>query len=46
MAMELGAVNDQQLHHLLTQAKWDAGQLMDRVTADFAQLIEDHGLSD
>jgi len=39
------AVNDQQLHHLLTQAKWDAGQLMDRVTADFVQLIEDHGLS-
>ena len=46
MAMELGAVNNQQLHHLLTQAKWDAGQLMDRVTADFAQLIEDHSLSD
>jgi SRSO17 transposase len=23
MAMELGAVNDQQLHHMLTQAKWD-----------------------
>jgi SRSO17 transposase len=46
MAMELGAVNDQQLHHMLTQAKWDAGQLMDRVTADFAQLIEDHDLSD
>jgi SRSO17 transposase len=46
MAMELRAVNDQQLHHLLTQAKWDAGQLMDRVTADFSQLIEDHGLSD
>ena len=46
MAMELGGVNDQQLHHLLTQAKWEAGQLMDRVTADFAQLIEDHDLSD
>ncbi len=43
--MELGTVNDQQLHHLLTQAKWDVDQLMDRVTADFAQLIEDHGLS-
>jgi SRSO17 transposase len=46
MAMELGEVNDQQLHHLLTQAKWDAGQLMDRVTVDFAPLIEDHDLSD
>jgi SRSO17 transposase len=46
MAMELGGVNDQQLHHLLTQAKWEAGQLMDRVTADFEQLIEDHDLSD
>jgi len=46
MAMELGEVNDQQLHHLLTQAKWDAGQLMDRVAVDFAQLIEDHDLSD
>jgi len=46
MAMELGAVNDQQLHHLLTQAKWEAGQLMDEVTADFAQLIDDHCLSD
>jgi SRSO17 transposase len=34
------------LHHLLTQAKWDADQLMDRVTADFSQLIEDQGLSD
>jgi SRSO17 transposase len=43
--MELGGVNGQQLHHLLTQAKWEAGQL-DRVTADFAQLIEDHDLSD
>ena len=31
---------------MLTQAKWDAGQLMDRIAADFTQLIEDHGLSD
>jgi SRSO17 transposase len=46
MAMELGEVNDQQLHHLLTQAKWEARPLMDRVTLDFKQLIEDHGLSD
>ena len=46
MAMELGTVNDQQLHHLLTQAKWEVGHLMDRVTVDFAQLIEDHSLSD
>jgi SRSO17 transposase len=46
MAMELGAVNDQQLHHLLTQAKWESGRLMDKVTADFAQLIDDHCLSD
>jgi SRSO17 transposase len=46
MAIELGAVNDQQLHHLLTQAKWEAGTLMDRATVDFAQLIDDHCLSD
>jgi SRSO17 transposase len=46
MAMELGAVNDQQLHHLLTQAKWEVEDLMDRVTTDFAQSIEDHGMSD
>jgi SRSO17 transposase len=46
MAMELGEVNDQQLHHLLTQARWEVGPLMDKVTADFNQLIEDHGLSE
>ena len=46
MAMELGVVNDQQLHHLLTQAKWEASRLMDKATVDFAQLIDDHGLSD
>ena len=46
MAMELGEVNDQRLHHLLTQAKWQVGRLMDKVTTDFKQLIEDHGLSE
>jgi SRSO17 transposase len=46
MAMELGAVNDQQLHHLLTQAKWEVGPLMDKVTANFKQLVEDHDLSE
>jgi SRSO17 transposase len=46
MAMELGEVNDQQLHHLLTQAKWEVGPLMNRVTIDFKQLVEDHGLLD
>lgn len=44
MALELGEVNDQQLHHLLTQAKWEVSPLMDKVTADFKQLIEDHDL--
>jgi SRSO17 transposase len=46
MALEMGEVNDQRLHHLLTQAKWDVQHVMDKVTEDFVQLIDNHSLSD
>jgi SRSO17 transposase len=46
MALELGEVNDQRLHHLLTQAKWDVQQVMDKMTMEFTQLVDRHGFSD
>lgn len=42
MAQELDGINDQQLHHLLTQAKWDAGQVMDKITVDFHEHLQSH----
>jgi SRSO17 transposase len=45
MAMELGQINEQRLHHLLTGARWDVQQMMDKVTKDFVQLVGNHDLS-
>nr|WP_315814456.1 IS701 family transposase [Paraflavitalea speifideiaquila] len=42
MAQEMDGVNDQRLHHLLTQAKWEASGVMDRITVDFYRHLQSY----